>query len=745
MYGTDSRISTGRRPAVPVTRDDNEVAEIMGMTSPNRVLLIGWDAADWKVIHPLMDAGKMPNLEKMVNEGVMGNLATLYPELSPMLWTSIATGKRPFKHGILGFIEPNPDRGGVRPITNLSRKTKAVWNILSQSGKKCNVIGWWPSHPAEPINGVMVSNRYQRAIAPYGKPWPMQPGTVHPNRLVRNLAQLRVHPQELDPRLIMNFVPRLAEIDQEKDRRIASLAKIIADCTTINRASTAIMHHEPWDFTAVYFDAIDHFCHAFMNYHPPRLKWVNERDYELFKLVVEGGYIYHDILLGELFRVAGEQTTVILISDHGFHSDHLRPRHIPQEPAGPAAQHRHYGIFVMKGPGIMRDEFIYGNSLLDICPTILATFGLPVGEDMDGKLLINAYEEVPDFGTIPSWDNVSGEDGSHPPDKQIDPVEAREAINQLVALGYIDRPAEDREEAAANAVRELRYNLSRSYMDANRHLEAIPILEELLQKYPDEYRFGIQLATCYEAAGRIREARPVLEALFQRKEKNAVEAAEKLKAFRQAHKDVKAEDLSEKERRELRKLRGQAGRNPYAMEYLMGSLLFAEGEVEEALVHLGNAESADAGRPDIHIKIGDVYLKMERWKAAEDSFQKARLLDPESAAAYLGLCRAYLPQGDNKKAAEAAMDSVGLLYYNPRGHFLLGTALHSLGYTTRAVEALKVAVSQNSSFPGAYDKLADIYDRALRDTESAAAYRKLARDADQRIKESQDGTMTGGL
>ena len=73
----------------------------------------------------------------------------------------------------------------------------------------------------------------------------MQPGTVHPNRLVRNLAQLRVYPQEMDLRLIMNFTPCLAEIDQEKNRRIASLAKIIADCTTINRAATAIMHHEP--------------------------------------------------------------------------------------------------------------------------------------------------------------------------------------------------------------------------------------------------------------------------------------------------------------------------------------------------------------------------------------------------------------------------------------------------------------------------------------------------------------------
>ena len=83
-----------------------------------KVLLIGWDAADWKVINPLMDAGKMPNLEKLVNQGVKGNLSTLYPMLSPMLWTSIATGKRAHKHGIHGFSEPDPQSGCVRPITN---------------------------------------------------------------------------------------------------------------------------------------------------------------------------------------------------------------------------------------------------------------------------------------------------------------------------------------------------------------------------------------------------------------------------------------------------------------------------------------------------------------------------------------------------------------------------------------------------------------------------------------------------
>jgi len=81
-----------------------------------KVLLIGWDAADWKVASPLMDQGLMPALDDFVDHGVMGNLATLRPILSPMLWNSIAIGMRADRHGIHGFMEPNTQTDGVRPV-----------------------------------------------------------------------------------------------------------------------------------------------------------------------------------------------------------------------------------------------------------------------------------------------------------------------------------------------------------------------------------------------------------------------------------------------------------------------------------------------------------------------------------------------------------------------------------------------------------------------------------------------------
>jgi len=150
-----------------------------------KTLLVGWDAADWRVMSPLIDQGLMPNTAALINRGTMGNLATLDPVLSPTLWTSIATGKRPYKHGVHGFSEPDPVSGAIRPVTNLSRKTKAIWNILNQEELDSIVVGWWPSHPVEPLSrGVMVSNHFQRATGKSLETWKMDPACVHPPRLV---------------------------------------------------------------------------------------------------------------------------------------------------------------------------------------------------------------------------------------------------------------------------------------------------------------------------------------------------------------------------------------------------------------------------------------------------------------------------------------------------------------------------------------------------------------------------------
>src|ERR1700743_1711924 len=124
------------------------------MSQTPKVLVIGWGGGGWGMIAPLLQSGQMPALAQLIKGGVRGNLATLQPVLSPMLWTSIATGKRADKHGICGFTEPLADARGIGPVRSTSRQCKAILNILTQNGLKSNWVGWFATNPAEPINGV---------------------------------------------------------------------------------------------------------------------------------------------------------------------------------------------------------------------------------------------------------------------------------------------------------------------------------------------------------------------------------------------------------------------------------------------------------------------------------------------------------------------------------------------------------------------------------------------------------------
>lgn len=688
-----------------------------------KVLLIGWDAADWKIINPLLDQGLMPTLEDFINHGVMGNLATLHPILSPMLWNSIATGKRPDKHGILGFIEPAPQSGGVRPVTSTSRKVKAIWNILTQRGYKTHVLGWFAGHPAEPINGISVSDLYPHAFAPPDKEWPLPPGAVHPESLRETFAALRMHPAEVTEAAIVPWIPRAAEIDQEKDKRLESFAKILAENCSIHNAATWILEHEPWDFMAVYYNAIDHFCHGFMHFHPPRMEGVPEDLYEIYKDVVNGAYRFHDMMLETLLELARPEATVILVSDHGFHSDHLRPRGIPDEPAGPAVQHREFGIVCVKGAHVKQDERIYGATLLDITPTILTLFGLPVGSDMDGRVLVQAFEQPPEIKRIPSWEQEPGECGMHPEDQRMDPAAAQALMQRFVALGYIQPPDEDQAKAVEIAVREQNYNLARAYQDARRHQSALPLLQELAARAPDEARFSHQLAQCYLALHRRADAKAILERLIStppkpknenkaaRHDENAVASPRRQLTTESAESEAEASAETPKT-------------HPWA-DLLMGTIQFEEGNLDEALACLLRAEQSNPHLPDLHLRIGNVYLRLKRIDDAERAFRRALEIDGDSPSAHLGLGVACLRKRRNEQAAEQALLAVGLQHFLPFGHFYLGVALARLGNRERAALAFETSLTMLPGLIAAHRWLAALYQKPGGDPEKAARHRSI--------------------
>ncbi len=685
----------------------------MAQVLAKKVLLIGWDAADWKIASPLLDSGLMPTLDGLINEGVMGNIATLQPILSPMLWNSIATGKRPHKHGIHGFMEPDPHSGGVRPVSSTSRKVKALWNILTQRGYKTHVLGWFAGHPAEPIDGVSVSDLYPHSTGPLDKPWDLATGAVHPENLRETFARLRMHPAELTEEAILTWIPRAAEVDQEKDRGLNTFAKILAENCSIHNAATWILKNQAWDFLAVYYNGIDHFCHAFMNYRPPRMEGIPEDRFEIYKDVVDGAYRFHDMMLETLLTLAGPEATVILLSDHGFHSDHLRPKWIPMEPAGPAVQHRPFGIFCMKGPGIKKDERIYGATLLDVAPTVLTLFGLPVGEDMDGHVLAQAFENAPEVERIPSWEDEAGECGMHSADLRMDPAAAQAVLEQFVALGYIQPQTENQEKAVESAIREGKFNLSRDYMDCRQNQNALPLLQDLMRDQPKELRFKLQLAQCYQSLGRSIEAKMLLKEVLEFKPEPAKGEA------------VEAVPGSEVEKTQSAAAQGWA-------DWLLGTTELVDGNIERGLEALLRAEQADPRLPNLHVRLGETYLRLKRVEDAGRVFRRALEIDGDSPEAHVGLSTVYLRQRRFEEAASEALIAVGLQHFAPLGHFNLGIALCRLGQYERARLAFETSLTILPGLAAAHRWLSLLYARQGGDAIRAARHRFLFEQLRQR-------------
>lgn len=645
-----------------------------------RLLLIGWDSADWKLIHPLLDAGHLPGVQQIVEGGTCGNLATLEPQLSPMLWTSIATGKMADHHGVHGFTEVDPVSRLVVPVSAATRRCKTIWEILGERGRRSHVVGWFATQGERDLNGKMVSNMFAhlQGVSPEQAPadWPPPvPGTYWPESLGSELSELRVSPWEITGDIIRAFVPNAPQVDQKTDRRLQELAGKLAEAYSVQSAATYLMETDPdWDFMAVYFRAIDEISHGFMPYHPPKMEGIPEADFEMYREVVNNTYRAHDMMLQRLIHLAGPDTAILLVSDHGFHSDHLRPQFTPRVPAGITVWHRAQGVIIASGPGFKEDELIYGARLLDIAPTILHYFDLPIGEDMEGRVLSEAFLENRPVSTVPTWEDRDSRRLVNR--SSLSSAESQALLEQFVALGYIDEISADPTTAVAETNRENQWNLARACLYSGKYELALPLLEDCHAAQPDRADYSQILAKTQLQLGLLEEAEETLK--------------------------VCLDSLGQTDSAQL----------------LMGGIETVRGNHEKALRHLSNvcASAADNGQLLHHL--GETYLCLRRWRDARTTAERMLAIDPGSAQAYVILARCFLHEGEAQEAADAALGAIGLQYGNPRGHFLLGVALVQLENWLAAEKALHNTLQFDPHDALAKRYLAQVY-RALGRPEEA--------------------------
>ena len=658
------------------------------MSTRRKVLLIGWDSADWRVLSPLLDEGLLPALSGVVNRGVMGNLGTVEPILSPIVWTSIATGKMPHKHGVLGFAEPDPLAGCVRPVGSHTRRSRAIWNLLSEAGLGTHVVGWYAGHPAEAINGVCVSERFPLFTSlTNAAPWPLPEGTISPPELATELAAFRVHPTEIEGNQLLPFIPRAAALDQSDPtvaKRLNQLATILAQTASVQAAATWILEHRDWDFLGVYFRALDDLAHHFMPFHPPALPGVSEQDVAIYGGVMRMACRFHDLMLARLLHLAGPETTVILVSDHGFESGTRRPGPVADHAATMSSWHRPFGILALAGPGIAADERIYGSSVLDIAPTILHLFELPVGQDMDGKVLVNALVKPGEIQRIPTWEKAA--DSSHASTAApaaSTPEEEQAVFEQLVALGYMTAPGPDATRQFQNVSDELAYNRVCSLLFAQQPVEAEAVARQLAQANPSHQRFQLKHLQTLLHLRRFDEARQALQAIEAR--------------F------------------------GACADSARMSAHLAG----LQGRLDEALSHFQQAVQTAPDAPAIHEQLGHLLLKKRAWREAEQSFRRALELESDTPTAYVGLSRALARQEKNTEAVETVLTGLGLQHHLPAGHFQLGAVLTKLRFWERAIQAFETGLTMQPGNLLAHQFLCRLYRRTGQDAQAARHRQRL--------------------
>jgi predicted AlkP superfamily phosphohydrolase/phosphomutase/tetratricopeptide (TPR) repeat protein len=613
-----------------------------------KVVLIGWDAADWQMIHPLMDAGRMPYLRKLVESGTAGDLRTLMPALSPMLWTTIASGRLAEDHGILGFFEPDPNSGSIRASSSTSRRVKAIWTILDEQGLQASAVNWMASHPAEAGRGTIVSNALATIASSIVQPPQRLPaGVVHPPEQTDTFRDLMVFPTDMSGNELAMFIPELARIDQEKDKRPLQLAKLLSQAFTTHGAATWILENTDWDFLGVYYDFIDRGGHTFMQFHPPQMEGVTDEEFALYRQVMNGIYECHDLMLGRILQLAGPDATILLLSDHGFLSGAQRPALT----AGPEGWHREHGVFVVSGPGIKRDELVFGANLMDITPTLLALYGLPIAGDMPGRVLIEIFENPPALEKIPTWETSAPGEKKAAAEALGEAWDAAAMIDQLAALGYVDDRTDDQKDRAEKTRLDQTFNLARSLLGTGKPETAIPLLQEVVAAMPQNNDVRLTLGVALVRTRRYEEARNVAAAM-----------------------------ITEEPDRPLAHL-------------LLAEVEAAQGNGEAALRSLAAIEESASLEPNIlDGRVGRALLLLGRWKEAEGRFRRALARVPKNGALHRGLSVALWRQQRIAESAEAALDAVGCEYASAEGHFLVGRSLARLGRIDRGLQALDVCL-----------------------------------------------------
>jgi predicted AlkP superfamily phosphohydrolase/phosphomutase len=275
-----------------------------------KILIIGLDGATFDLIKPWAAEGKLPTFERLLQQGVHGELTSTIPPVTAPAWTSFMTGKNPGKHGLYHFIEPRPGSYEMRYTNARSRLAKTIWQILNESGISVGVLNVPMTYPPDRLNGYMIS----------GMDSPEDSTAItNPPELYQELQERfgKVSPQ-------IRYLGYL-KTDQRREGVLKGLEEMDAHYLQL---TDYLLKKYPVDVAMVVFTSVDtvqHFFWQYMDRTHPQHDAVGAAKYGEAILRV---YQRIDEIIARLIGSLPEDTAVLLMSDHGFHPTSARIVHI---------------------------------------------------------------------------------------------------------------------------------------------------------------------------------------------------------------------------------------------------------------------------------------------------------------------------------------------------------------------------------------------------------------------------------
>jgi len=431
-----------------------------------KLVLIGVDGMSWRFADQLLAEGKLPNLDYLLKKGARANHPSLRPTRSPHLWTTIATGKSYQQHQITDFITYRipftnmqtvsfiaPRRMWVftaykivfedlfhnkrRVINGSFRRQKAVWNILSDQGVKSGVIDWLMSWPAENINGLVVADKVihykESAVRDIERP---TAGLTSPPELIQEVEPLLFPPEQISDETIRRYmkigddeIAQLRNGGYKTRQKGSGLFFGFSMVESLDRICRQLMKEHPEiSFWAVYTRNVERADHAAMRYSfREKNPKYSEEEIRKYGMMVDEAYKDADRLIGDIVNTAGTDSIFIVISDHGFGKQWDGKYNHEYAPPG---------LFLISGGPVQPGAALNHPTVFDVVPTILYLLGLPVAQDLPGRVLTEALN--PEFmrqnpeRKIPTY-------GSYTPMKepQSDKAIDKEIMRELRSMGYL--------------------------------------------------------------------------------------------------------------------------------------------------------------------------------------------------------------------------------------------------------------------------------------------------------------------